>query len=98
MTSTSSSSEATTRLAPPQHDPRRCAVRTGDPDRETNHLVNARLDMEQIQPFDHDRTRAEEDVVRRCAGIPKELDREIVDADDLDAAINKVACARFGDA
>ena len=42
-------------LAPAQHDAGWRTVRADDPQREAEHFVDARVDVAQVQPFDHDR-------------------------------------------
>ena len=78
---------------PPQHDAGRRAVGADDPQRQAEHLVDARLDVAQVQPLDDDGAAAEQHMVRRRARLLELLDRQVVDADDLDAVVDEIAAA-----
>src|SRR5260221_2595462 len=97
MLSSSSVDMAWSSVAP-QHDARGRAVGPDNAQRQAEHVVDARRDVAQVQPFDHDRAGAEEYVVRRRAGRLEHFDRQIIDADHLHAAFDEVPRARFGDA
>src|SRR5256885_1737918 len=79
-------------------DARGCAVGSDDAKRETVEIVDAGLDVAQVEPFDHDRAVAEQHVVRGRARRFEFLNGEIVDADQFDAVRNQMVRARFGDA
>src|SRR5262249_2499571 len=98
MTSVSSTFADIAGSTPPQYDARRRAVAANDPQRQADHVVDARLDVAQIQAFDDDRAGAEQQVVRGRARRVEFLDRQVVDAHHLDALVDQVPRARLGDA
>ena len=63
------------RSAPAQHDACWCAVGPDDPKGEAEHVVDAGLDVAQVQTFDHDGAGAEQHVVRRLADVLELFDR-----------------------
>src|SRR6185503_12231735 len=81
----------------PQHDARGCAVRADHRQRKTVHLVDARLDVAQVQAFDHDRASSQQNMMRRRAGRFERLNRQVVDADQFDATLDEIFRRRLTD-
>jgi len=71
-------------LAADQNGPRWRPVRANQLERKADQLVGAGLDTAQVEPLDADDAGAEQHAVR--LGIS---DREVVDAQQLDAALNQ---------
>ena len=89
MTRLSSKSAGMTRLAA-EHDARRRSVGPDHAQRQAEHLVHPRLDVSQIQAFNHDRPAAKQHTMRGGAGPLELFDREVIDPDQLDAMIDQM--------
>src|SRR5262245_45640281 len=92
---TLSSSGADMGSAPAKDYPGGRPIRPDHAQRQADQLVHTGFDVDEVQAFNDDRTGTEEDMVRRRAGLLEFLDREIVDADDLDAMLDQVSRAGF---
>src|SRR5262249_29231311 len=85
MTSVSSMSAGIDRSTPAKHDARGRAVGSHYTQRQAEQLVDAGVDVSQIQSFDDDDAAPEEHVVRGSARPLELFHRQIVDPDDFDA-------------
>jgi len=83
---------------PSQDDSGRRAVGPDQPQRKTEHVVDARLDVGEVQAFDDDHSGRQQGVMRRRAWGAEDLDREVIDAEQLHAAIDEVLRGGAGDA
>ena len=73
-------------------------VSADDPQRQTQHVVNARLHLAEVQALDDDGAAAEQHMMGRGTRRLEFLDRKVVDPDDLDPAGDQMLGARSGDA
>src|SRR2546422_11449661 len=99
MTRLSSSSACMgTPSAPAEHDPGGRPVGVDDSQWQAKHLIDAGVDVAEIQTLDDDRAGSEQHVVGGRPRLLEFLDRQVVDADHLDAMFDQMSCAGLGHA
>ncbi len=64
---------------------------------QAGHLVLPRLDLREIEPLDHDHPGPEQRVVGREVGGAEAVDRQVVEADQLDARLGEVVGRVLGE-
>src|SRR4051794_37761342 len=98
MTRASARATAMVGSALAENDSRWRSVGADDPQRETEHFVNAGRDVAEVQPLDDDRPAAKQHVVSGGARRLEFLDREVIDAEDFDAVVDQMTRAGLGHA
>src|SRR5262245_50398794 len=81
----------------PEYHTSRGSVAADHGEREAEHLVAPGFDVAQVQPFDDDRPAVHQGVMGGMAGLLVFLDREVVDAQHLDAVRHEMPRRRLGD-
>ena len=66
------------------------AVAAGDAQRQAGHVVLARLDLREVEPLDDHDARLQQRVVGGEVAAAELLDREVVEAHELDAGLRQV--------
>src|SRR5205085_5722328 len=82
---------------PLQNDARRRTVAADDTQGQTVHFVHAGLDFREIERFDDHHALREQRAMRGSACLLELLDRQVVDADDLDPLAHQVSGTGLGE-
>src|SRR5438445_13579750 len=72
----------------PEYGAGQASVTFFDAQGQCRHLPPARSDREKVEPFENRNAGTEQSMMRRRAGDTEALDRQVVDADQLDGALH----------